>query len=66
MNMDKLISFLNPNEILVKSSNYLQCIIEGKFCEYQWDITMKKWYQFQTDGNSDSPTETFISWIELS
>lgn len=62
----KIIEFLNPSEILVSSSNYLQCIIDNNFCEFQFCYTEKKWYQFKTIGKSDKPEEIFLKWIELS
>jgi len=64
MNTQQLISKLNPQEVLVNSSNYLQCIINGNFCEFQIDyMNDKKWYQFESKGRAKSPIEKFIKWI---
>jgi hypothetical protein len=64
MNAQQLIAKLNPETIYVLSSNYVQCEINGQFCEFQIDYTQnKKWYQFQSKGKAKSPTEKFIKWI---
>lgn len=62
----EIIEFLNPLEVLVSSSNYLQCIINDNFCEFQFCYIEKKWYQFKMIGKSDKPEEIFLKWIELS
>lgn len=59
----QIIKTLNPSQILVNSSNYLQCVINNKFCEFQTDYHKKQWYQFQTQGTSYNPIEKFVKWI---
>lgn len=61
---NEILSKIGKCEILVKSSNYIQCIIENVFCEFQIDYVEKKWYQFKTTGRSNSPKESFIKWID--
>jgi hypothetical protein len=64
MNAQQLIEKLNPATIYVQSSNYVQCEINGQFCEFQIDYTQnKKWYQFQSKGKAKAPREKFIKWI---
>ena len=59
----EIVKMLNPSEVLVLSSNYIQCIINGMFCEFQISYTDKKWYEFKTTGRSESPKEKFVRWI---
>jgi hypothetical protein len=51
---------LKVSEILYISSNYLQVIIEGKFCEFQKNYKLNCWEQFETFGNSNCPQERII------
>jgi hypothetical protein len=60
---NEIIEMINPEEVLVNSSNYLQCIIKGNFCEFQKSYTENKWYQFKSIGKSKSPKEVFLKWI---
>lgn len=59
----EIIEFLKPDEILVNSSNYLQCIINGSFCEFQKCYIKKRWCQFKTTGRSDSPKEAILRYL---
>ena len=64
MTTQQLILNLNPETVIVNSTNYLQCIINNKFCEFQIDYKNdKKWYQFESKGKSKAPIEKFIKWI---
>lgn len=62
--VEQIIEIVNPQEIIVKSVNYLQCYVNDKFVEIQKDYHKKQWYQFQTYGKSISPREKFIKWID--
>jgi len=62
-NINTIIEIIKPSEILVKSSNYLQAIVNDKFCEFQKCYIEQKWYQFESYGKSDSPNEKFIKWV---
>lgn len=59
----EIIAIVKPSEILVSASNYLQCIIDNRFCEFQKSYTENRWYQFKTTGKSNSPVETIIKWL---
>ena len=59
----EIIKMINPSEVLVSSENYLQCIVNGVFTEYQKDYIEKKWFQFKTIGSSNSPKELFVKFI---
>lgn len=63
MNVDQIIETVNPSEVLVKSTNYLQCIVKNDFQEYQYCYHTKQWYEFKTIGNSNSPKEIFVKYI---
>ena len=54
---------LNVSEILYISSNYLQCIINDKFCEFQKNYKFNCWEQFETFGNSNCPQEKTIKLL---
>ena len=62
--IEQIIKKTNPTEVLVKSVNYLQCVIANKFCEFQKDYHSDKWYQFKTIGTLDNTDEKFIKWID--
>jgi hypothetical protein len=51
---------LKVSEILYISSNYLQCIINDKFCEFQKNYNFNCWVQFETFGNSNCPNERIL------
>ena len=61
--IEQVVSKVKPTEILVRSVNYLQCIIEDKFCEFQKDYHAGKWYQFKSTGTLENADEKFIKWI---
>lgn len=61
---NQIIEILNPSEILVNSTNYIQCIINDVFCEFQICYKTKKWYQFKSYGNAMNPKEKFIKYID--
>jgi hypothetical protein len=59
----EVINLLQPEKVLVHSSNYLQCVIEGKFREFQISYKDKCWYEFKTTGNSYEPVEKLIKTL---
>ena len=59
----EIIEMVKPSEVFVLSSNYVQCIIDNKFCEFQKCYIEKKWYQFKTTGKADSPKEQIINFL---
>lgn len=65
MTSAQIIEKLNPQVVYVNSTNYINCEINGQFCEFQIDYTNnKKWYQFKTYGKAKCPREKFIKWID--
>ena len=64
MTTQKIIEHFNPERILVNSSNYLQCVIEGSLREFQYSYIHKCWYEFKSVGRSDSPNEIFVNFIK--
>jgi hypothetical protein len=59
----EIIKIVKPSEILVSASNYLQCIINDNFCEFQKSYTENRWYQFKTTGKSNNPIEKVLRWL---
>jgi hypothetical protein len=60
---EQIIDIVKTNEVLVKSTNYVQCIIDDQLCEFQIDYIAKAWYQFKQVGKSRAPREVFVKWI---
>jgi hypothetical protein len=60
---DQIIDIVKTNEVLVKSTNYVQCIIDDQLCEFQKSYISKKWYEFKQIGKSSAPKEVFLRWI---
>lgn len=54
---------LNVSEILYICSNYLQCIIDNKICQFQKNYKFNCWEQFENFGNSDCPQEKIIKLL---
>lgn len=62
---EEIVKMLKPSEVFVLSSNYIQCIINNRFCEFQISYTEnKRWYEFKTTGRADNPIETFLRWVK--
>ena len=59
----EIIEIVKPEEILVVSSNYLQCIINGIFCEFQKSYLNNCWEQFKSNGKSKFPKEKHLKFI---
>ena len=59
----EVIKMLQPERVLVNSSNYLQCIINNELKEFQISYKDKCWYEFKTAGNIYTPNEKFIKFI---
>ena len=54
---------LKVTEILYICSNYLQCIIDNKFCEFQKNYKFNCWEKFETYGNSNCPQERTLKLL---
>ncbi len=60
---DQIIEIVKTKEVLVKSTNYVQCIIDDQLCEFQKSYIANKWYEFKQIGKSSAPKEAFLRWI---
>jgi predicted metalloendopeptidase len=60
---DQIIEIVKTKEVLVKSTNYVQCIIDDQLCEFQKSYIANKWYEFKQIGKSSAPKEVFLRWI---
>lgn len=62
--VDQIIAIVQPAEILVKSSNYLQFVDEqGRVKTCQKDYKQKRWYFFDEVGKAECPIEEFLSFV---
>ena len=61
--VEEIIEIIKPDEIYVKISNYLQCIVDNEFKEFQKCYINKCWVEIQTNGPAISPSEDIIKLL---